>query len=500
MFKLMSRMQNTVLTVAGIATAGLFGISVSDVKGCAQSSEIHGREVSADQRMKIMRKLQIGSTLSNRNLPGDRIDEIVSDYATSLARAEQEGLDVSDHELGMFLHQQFGGKETYANFRKVMEQRYGLKASELEDYFRDQLLMTKSSRMPLLSTYVTDAEIKQEFHRRRDKMVYDEIEIKASALTLEKDPTEDELKAYFEENSTEQQYQVPEKIVVEYVMVSPDDVAAPEMTEEDLRGHFNLNRDDYKSDEEGVETKPYFEVMDDVRESLEKELRDGAAKAILTQIDDEVLKLENVELLKTFEALKAKNPEAFKLAKSGTSKPFSQRDYRMDDLGYVFSLGSRVFGENPRNYGGVLEAEKGLYIYHIVERQDAKVMDYAEAKPLVEESLKGKRLLEAAQDLAATWKEKVVASTDWGTLELPESMSYQLEETEGLSSQEAGQLEDASVGELVSPLTVGQSVKLLRLKERTSADIKELEEEKDSIRENLQRQKGYQLSSAMAPM
>ena len=497
MFKLMFRMQNSVLAVAGIATAGLFGISVTDIKGCAQSSELHSQEISADMRGKIMRKLKIGSTLSNRSLPGDQMDEIVRDYATSIQRAKQEGLGVSDHELGLFLHQQFGGKENYANFRKVMQQRYDLVASELEDYFRDQLLMSKSSRLPLLSTYITNAEIKEEYHRRHDKLVYDRLAIEAGAMTLAQEPTEEELKAYHEENSTGREYQVAEKVAIEYVMVSPESIPEPKIIEEDLREYYNLNREDYKSDEEGVETKPYFEVITEVRSALEKKLREDAAKKILNDIDNVILEQTEIQLLTTFETLKAEQADQYELVKSGTSPLFTEKDYRIVGLGYVFNLGSRVFGKNPRPYGGVLEAGDGFYIYHVVDRQDSRPMTFEEAKIQVTATLKSNRQLDAAEALAKTWKEKAVASSDWSTLELTEGMSYRLEESEGLASSEANRLKDLETGVVTDPETVGQSVLLMRLKERVLADTEGLESEKDEIKENLQRQKGYQLSMAL---
>ena len=497
MFKLMFRIQNKVLAVAGIATAGLFGISVTDIKGCAQSSEIHSQEISADMRVKIMRKLKIGSTLSNRSLPGDRIDEIIHDYATTLARAEQEGLGVSDHELGLFLHQQFGGKENYAKFRGLMQQRYGLVASELEDYFRDQLLMSKSSRLPLLSTYVTNAEIKEEYHRRHDKLVYDRLAIEADAMAVAEEPTEAELKAYHEENSTSLEYQVPEKVAIEYVMVSPESIPEPKLSDEDLRQYYNLHREDYKSDDKDVETKPYFEVVEDVRSALEKKLREDGAKKILNDIDNVILEQTEIKLLATFESLKAKQPDKYELVKAGTSPLFTEREYRIQGLGYVFNLGSRVFGENPRPYGGVLEAGDGFYIYHVVDRQMPRAMTYEEAKDQVAETLKTKNQLDAAEALAKTWKEKVIASTDWGTLELPEGMSYRVEESEGIASSEANRLKDLEIGVVTDPETVGQSVLLMRLKERVVAETEGLESEKDEIKENLQRQKGYQLSAAM---
>jgi hypothetical protein len=124
-------------------------------------------------------------------------------------------------------------------------------------------------------------------------------------------------------------------------------------------------------------------------------------------------------------------------------------------------------------------------------------MTFEEAKVQIQDTLKANSKLDAAEALAKTWKEKAVASKDWSTLELPEGMNYRLEEAEGLASSEANRLKDLEVGVVTDPETVGESVLLMRLKERVVADTEGLEAEKDEIKENLQRQKGYQLSTAM---
>ena len=134
MFKTMGRIQNLVLIVAGVATAGLFGISITDIKVAPAPVRLNSASLSADERLKISRKLKIGSTLNNRNIPGDQFRSRHGRLRQQPERScKAAGLAVSDHELGDYLHKSFSGKDQYNNFVGVMQARYGLKVNELED-------------------------------------------------------------------------------------------------------------------------------------------------------------------------------------------------------------------------------------------------------------------------------------------------------------------------------------------------------------------------------
>jgi hypothetical protein len=493
MFKLMGRIQNVVLTAAGLATAGLFGISVSDIRGCAQSSKMNGQQtLSADERQQVLRKLKIGAALSDRNLPGDDIDALIENYAEALKSAQASGISVSDYELGIFINEQFGGKDKYANFRQFMQQRYELQVSELEEYFRDQLAISKNSRLPMLAMYVTNNELKAEFHRRHDKVIYDRISIDTSAMKLAKELSEDELKAYYEENSTQAEFQVPEKVSVSYLLVRTDKLTVPAPSEEDLTQNYNLNKARYSSSGNADDAKPLEEVKEEVLASVEKEAREDLAKKLLNELDNVLLEQENVDLFGTFNAEKAKH-EKFSVVESGNTELFSQKDYRVEPLGYVFNLASRLFGDNPRNYGGVLEAGNGFYIYHINQRLPKSILSFEASKDTCVAGLTSRRQQEVAETLAREWKEKLAASEDWKSLTLPEGLSYESKESEGLNSTEARQLEKAELNAVSEPIKLANEVALLRLKERVIADESSLETEKDELRKGLQQQKSYMM-------
>lgn len=490
MFKLMGRIQNWVLTIAGVATAGLFGITATDIQGCIQSSQVRKAEVSSDERKVILKSLRIGSILNNTSVPNDQLEAIIQDYAARYRQAEREGIAVSDHELGLFLHQQFGGKDEYNKFISAVEQRFGLPVGEVEGFYRDRLLFSKLNQISMYPIYVTRSEVLQEYHRRNDAWVYDQVLADSSLMVPTNEITEDELKSWFEDHAFEDRFRVPEQVVIEYLMVSPDVLVIPDAEDLELREYYNQNRDKYPSEEYEGEAKPYFEVLETLVKDHRKEAQKSLAKRLLDMLDIQLLRQESPDFAGLLKAETEKNPQLTNVI-YGRSKPFSQRDFLIEPLGYVFNLSQRVFGPNPRNYGGVLEAGNGLYIYRVVSREAERMMtlEDEEAKTMVKESVEQEKKSKMALSLIETWKEKVVASGNWATLELDPGLSYERKEIKGAFSEEGEILADLGDGEISHISAIGDNHAILKVVERIPAEADQLDEQKDFLKQSILRMK-----------
>jgi hypothetical protein len=490
----MGRIQNWVLAVAGLATAGLFGISVTDIKGCAKQNQYAAAAISPEVKLDIERKLRIGDMLTGRSISSDRWDATVMNYAVTLQKARIEGLAVSDHELGQFIMSQFQTKDQYRQYTQAMKARYNIEVHEIEGYYRDQILMQKSMNLPLLAAYVTNNEIKDEFHRREDGLVYDKLSVSVDSMTLASEPSAEEKQSYFEEVSLEATYQIPPKVRVEYLFVNPEDMVIADLSEAKKRDYYNQNRDRYASTEFPGEAKPYFEVEEEVAIAFQKDQKDSQAKALLSQLDNELLKDTELNFSATLSAALAKNPE-FKKVKLGTTEPFAEKDYRVEPLGYVHQLTSRLFGEHPRTYGGVLEAGNGFYIYKVIENIPGRQETFEEAEAKVVEALTLKKKEELAKKMAEEWKPKLEAAQDWSKLELPEGVSYLREDVTGIFGIEANTALNS--GNVVSePIESNGTYALVKLVERKASDAKLLAEQKEQIKEGLLRQKAQNIQFA----
>jgi hypothetical protein len=338
--------------------------------------------------------------------------------------------------------------------------------------------------------------VKTEYHRRNDRVVYDRVAIDSSAIALEQAPTEDELKAYFEENSSDLAYQLPEKVAISYILVNPENIDIIPPTDSELQDHYNANLKDFSTSGNVEDATPFTEVKEDILEDLSKQKREDMAKDFLGGLDDLFLEQENIDLLGTFKAQLAIDAR-LAVAETGTTELFSERDYRIEPMGYVFNLTARLFGDNPRNYGGILEAGSGFYIYHLDRRESARSMTFEEAKASIVASLTETRQLEVAEALGREWKEKLIASGNWSDLELPDSMDYREESVVGLRALEPRALEKVEPKVVTDPIVSGTSVVLMRLIERQAADEAGLEAEKETLRQSLGQQKSYLMMSGL---
>ena len=486
----MGRIQNVVLATAGLATAGLFGISVSDIQGCAQSSRMNdSQELSADEHQQILRKLKIQATLNDRNA-SENIEADILRYANGLKNAKAAGIQVSNYELGAFIHEKFEGKDRYAQYCKYMQQRFGLETSEFEDYLRDQLMLAKAAQLPQLALYVTTAELKKAFHYRHDVLKYDSVVVDAAALKLSAELTDNEIKAYYEENSTQAEYQVPEKVSVSYLFVNAEKLKIATPSQEDLLQNYNLNKGRYSASGNADEAKPFEEVKKEVLAAVEKQSKEDMAKKILNDLDNILIAQGNPDLFGTLATEKPKNKQ-FEVVESGNTELFSQKDYKVEPLGYVYNLASRLFGEKPRNYGGVLEAANGFYIYKVKNREAKHTLSFELAKAQVVKALTAQRQMELAVTLAKEWKEKLVAEANWSKVTLPTGLKFESKESEGITSEEAHHLNSLAPNVVAEPLKLKGEVAILRLKERVLADESKFPAEKEELRRGLQQQKMY---------
>lgn len=490
MFKLMKRFQTPVLVIAGGVTALLFGVG-DMAEHFVGNPEARIGNLSAEERADISRKLKLQAILSGRNVPNDRWELFLEQYSKNLKKANEEKLKISDVEIQKFIIDQFKNKDQYKKVQQQLNESYGVSAQMLEEYFRDQLLFQKSAKMKLLGSYVTSKEIKEEFHRRYDKISFDQIKVKTAKIELDAEIKEEELKNFYEEKSNElKEFQIPERVKIKYLYVETDSVTIDKLEDDDIRQYYNLNRDKYPSQTYPGEVEPFFEVENKVKESLSKEKREDKAKKLLNTLDDLLLEQENPNLSKTLEEAQKKYSE-MKAVQVGESKAFAESDYMIEPLGYVFNLAKKLFGENVRSYGSILESSNGFYIYHLSERLDKDVKSYEESVALIKEKLSTEKKEEKAKMLAEEWKDKLVNSTDWGSIDLKahSALAYSLESEEGVYGDVSKKCVENGLEKVSDVLESDGDYVIVKLRKREPADEAKLESLKEEIQQSLSQQK-----------
>ncbi len=498
MFVLMQKLQLPVLIVASLATALLFGLG--DIVRMHQQGGRQGREsgdISAELEREIRRKLAVEEIVSDHETPSQEREARLQRYARMLRSAERAGLRTADEELREQLVQQFGSADTFRRVAAELEQRQKIPTDLLEGWFRDQLNFAKLQRLYALSIYVTRQEEDDEFHRRRDKVKYDRFLVDPAKLALENEPGEEALQAHYEANKSKAEFQLEPEAQLEVLYANFDLMKTSDPGEEDLRSHFNAHRREHLSREHPGEAEPYFEAKTKLRVDLARLRREEAAEKLLIALDDKLMDQKAPDLLQALEAERARRPDlvAVRYARTPPTTPATES---LAPLGYVSDLPGLIFAETPKSYGGPLRSDRCSYLYKIAASTPARGMTFAEARSRISEEIAAARRLEKARAVAAEWRDRLMASSDWGTLDLSAATHLLAGREEGtLESSEARAAAALKSGELSAALETPAGVAVVRLVEKITAKAEEKGKERDELRRGLEQDKAQLLQLFM---
>ncbi len=239
----------------------------------------------------------------------EEIDVVIRQAAwqriATLKKANEMGLSATADQIVSAIKQQpiFQNQQTgqydanaYNSFVNGFLPRTGMNAKSLEGMFAENVIIEKASRTAAQGALVTEDEIKKTFHLYADKLTVDYASIPRS-LTGVTEVTEEEAKAYFEQNSD--QFQMPEKVIVSYVQFPVSDYTnTASVTDEIIAQVYESNKQRYiKPAAEGVlesatpEYQPLEEVKDEISSAVATEMaRRAAANAadtLVAQLSDE---------------------------------------------------------------------------------------------------------------------------------------------------------------------------------------------------------------------
>jgi peptidyl-prolyl cis-trans isomerase D len=126
-----------------------------------------------------------------------------------------------------------------------VETQTGMSVEDFEKALADDMLAQKFHQLVTDGVTVSPAEIMLEFRRRNEKVKIDYALIKPSDLAATIHPTEAELSAWFNQNSS--RYQIPEKRSARYSLLDLSKLRSDiHVSDDTLRDYYNSHIDDYK--------------------------------------------------------------------------------------------------------------------------------------------------------------------------------------------------------------------------------------------------------------
>lgn len=325
------------------------------------------------------------------------LENLISQKAI-LSEAKRLGLRATDEEVRdeiqhgryssvFFPGGNFIGQDEY----QARLDQAGITIAQFEQEIKDQILFTKLRDLVAGSASVTDAQVKQEFDHRNTKVKLEYAVLDKDAIAKSIQPTEAELKAFYDRNKATYNNSIPEKRKIRYAVIDNVKLAAQtQITPQELQSYYDQHRDEYRVDQQV-----------NVRHILIKTPLAGADGKVDQKGVDAARKkaediLKQVKAGGNFSDLAKKNSEDTGSAENGGSIGWIGKGRTVPEFEKTaFSLPKGATSD-------LVQSSYGFHIIHIDDKQEAHLKTLAEVKNQIEPILKQQKVASAAEAEASS--------------------------------------------------------------------------------------------------
>lgn len=319
------------------------------------------------------------------NMPHRVLDNMI-DQRLLLAAAGDMHLAVTDEELARAIaafpyfqeNGQYAGHEKYEKTLRGA----GLTPDRFERDVRDSLLREKYAEYVKASVVVPEADAKREWSNRNEKATIEYVLVPAARLDSKAEPTEADLKAWFEKKRD--RYKKPAQRRFKYLLVDKAKVRAKTVVGEDeIKAEYNRRLSSFSMPEQV--TAAHILIRVDPSKGPEGE---AAAKAKAEKLAQQA---------------KAKGADFAKLAAENTEDPSGKTNGGQLP---PFSHGQMVpefeaaaFTMQPGEVRGPIKTQFGFHIIKLNAKTPARTRTLEEVKPALAGELAEKRAAAEADRL-----------------------------------------------------------------------------------------------------
>ncbi|HEX2268337.1 MAG TPA: SurA N-terminal domain-containing protein, partial [Pyrinomonadaceae bacterium] len=205
------------------------------------------------------------------------IESLINKYVI-LAEAERLGLSASDAEVADKLREMYkdsSGTLDIEQYKQRISANYG-DIEKFENDTRAQISEDKLRAFLSASVNVSDAEIEEEYRRRNTSFDVSYISLTADKLAAKIQPSEEEMRSYFESHKNEYRFNEPQK-KVRYVFVNTEKVGSKlQIADADLQAEFDQLAPQFK--EAGIKIQQI--VLKVARQDLDQQVEQKAKDLI----------------------------------------------------------------------------------------------------------------------------------------------------------------------------------------------------------------------------
>jgi peptidyl-prolyl cis-trans isomerase D len=185
----------------------------------------------------------LGGRMSLAQLGGNKrfLEGLISKHVIS-QEAQRLGLGASDAELAEKIRKQFSDASGqfigFDRYKDSVTARYG-DIEKFESEMRDDIAQEKLRAFVSASVNVSDREVEEEYKRRNTVFDVSYIAVSPEKLAEKIQPSDDELRSYYESHKTDYRYLEPQK-KVRYVFIDTEKVGSKlQIPDADLKAEFD---------------------------------------------------------------------------------------------------------------------------------------------------------------------------------------------------------------------------------------------------------------------
>ena len=330
-----------------------------------------------------------GSRISLAQLGGNKrfLDGLISKDVIS-QEADRLGLGASDAELLEKRDKQFAdasGKFVgVERLTEIVNARYG-DFDKFESELRAEIAQEKLRAFVSASVNVSDAEVEKEYQRRNTSFDVSYVAITTDKLATKIQPSEDELRSYYDSHKTDYRYLEPQR-KVRYLFIDTEKAGSKlPITDVDLKAEFDSL--DPKNKEAGIE----------IQQILLKVARKDLDAQVEQKAKDLITKLRGTTGQATKEAFaevaKGNSEDPATASRGGLlDKPFKKSETKPNGLyDRAVDMKPGDVSDIPIRFGGN---------WYILRRGESVPKTFEQAKPDLLVSLRNRRAYGEAFKLA----------------------------------------------------------------------------------------------------
>lgn len=450
-----------------VVVFALWGVDaiVGSFNGPKPAATVNGQDIDElkVQRAVELRKRELysrfgesfdPSLIDDGLLRNAALEELINRTILS-SDAEDQGLTFSDQALDQMIVSapsfQVDGKFSEDAYDAAIRS-LGYTRSSFRDMARQDMVVGQIRGGLSATSFVTEREAKQVAKLEQQRRDYAFTTIARSALEASVELTDEQIEAYYQENTSK--YRTEEQVKVEYIALSVDDYTGKvEIKEEDLKALYN-------------ESIAEMEVTEERK-----------ASHILIAVDDETSEEAAIAKLNDVKA-RVQNGESFEdLAKEMSDDPGSAQ--QGGDLGfagkgtYVEPFENALFAMNVGDLSEPVVTQFGVHLIKLNDVRTQGIPTYDELKPRLEQDL---RLAEAKTEFVAAGEELSNSAFSADTLqEVAKELSLQVVTTE-LFTRDGGADQVTS-----NPQIINQVFNEEFIQEGRPSDLIELSDEQSLV-------------------